>query len=254
MGFELQRANMWKRIAAAVLDLILLCVAATGMMLLMSVVTGYDGYVERLEGYYSYYAETYGVESLDITEEAYEAFSEEEKARYDAAYDAFVEDEDVQHTYSMVVTLTVLVTTSAIFLAYVVMELVIPLILKNGQTIGKKVFSLGVVRCDGVKITPFMMFVRTLLGKFTVETMVPVMLIVMLMFGIVGIVGLLVIAALLVFQIVLLAATRNRTVIHDAFAQTVVIDLPSQMVFDSAEDLLAYKTRLAAERAADADY
>lgn len=254
MHFELQRADMWKRIAAAVLDLILLCVVATGMMVLMSLVTGYDGYVEKMEGYYVSYAEAYGIESFDITQDTYNSYTEEERARYDAAANALSEDKDVLRVYSMVLSLTVLNTTLAIFIAYLIMEFALPMILKNGQTLGKKIFALGVVRCDGVKVTPLMMFVRTVLGKFTVETMVPVMLIVMLLFNIVGIVGIVVIAALLIFQIVLLTVNRNRTVIHDAFAQTVVIDLPSQKIFDTAENLLAYKTKLAAERAAEADY
>ena len=254
MKFELQRANMWKRISAYILDLILLCITATGAMYALSAVTGYDAYNERLGAYYTEYAEKYGIEQFDITEEEYQNYTDKERAQYDEAYAALIQDGDVLHTYSMVTNLIMLITSLSVFVAYAVTEFVVPLILGNGQTVGKKVFALGVIRCDGVKINTFMLFVRTLLGKFTVETMIPLLLIVMLLFGMIGIAGPLVVVLIALLQFILLLATKNRTVIHDAFAQTVVIDLPTQQIFDTPEELLAYKTRLAAEEAAQADY
>ncbi len=254
MGFDIQRANMWKRISAYILDLILLCIAATGFLFALSAVTGYDGYSETLQASYNHYATEYGIEAFDISKEEYDAYTEAQRSRYDAAYQALTEDTEVLHTYSMVVNLTMMITSLSIFLAYALIEFAVPLIFGNGQTLGKKIFSLGVIRCDGVRITPFMLFVRTLLGKFTVETMIPLLLIVMLLFNMIGITAPIVLILLMLFEIILLIVTKNRTPIHDAFAQTVVVDLSSQLVFDTPEALLAYKSKQAAEHAAKSKY
>ena len=77
-------------------------------------------------------------------------------------------------------------------------------------------------------LTTVQMFIRAILGKYTIETMVPVMLALLISFGAVGIVGTGIIAALALAQLILLFANRNACVIHDLLAGTVVVDLPSQ--------------------------
>ena len=62
--------------------------------------------------------------------------------------------------------------------------LFVPLKLGNGQTIGKKVFGIGVMRVDGVQLTTIQLFIRTILGKFTLETMIPVYIVLMIFFNI----------------------------------------------------------------------
>ena len=74
--------------------------------------------------------------------------------------------------------------------------------------------------------------------------MIPVMIIVMIVFGIMGIVGTVVIIAMLIAQIVLVAATKARTPLHDKLAHTVAVDYASQMMFDSPEAMIAYKQRI----------
>ncbi len=254
MEFELQRANIWKRISAIILDVILVCILSTGVMYVISGIVDYDSYSNKLEEYYIQYAEDHGIKTFEITQDEYNAFSEAERAKYDAAYKALIEDEDVLYTYSMVQSLMLLITSLSIFVAYAVLDFIAPLLFGNGQTVGKKIFGLAVIRFDGVKIDTFMLFVRTLLGKFTVETMIPVMLVIMLVFNIIGFVGLAVLLLILLLQVILLFATRNHTVIHDAFARTVVVDLQSQLIFDTPEELLAYKKKLAADAAAKTDY
>ena len=119
---------------------------------------------------------------------------------------------------------------------------------QNGQTLGKKCFSLGVVRIDGVKVNAMQMFTRTLLGKFAIETMVPVYIIMMLFWGSMDITGTFVILALLVMQIICIAVGQNRAAIHDRLAGTVVVDIASQKIFESTEDLIAYTKQIHAEQ------
>ncbi|MBQ8287968.1 MAG: RDD family protein [Clostridia bacterium] len=251
--YDLQRADLWKRISAWLFDIILLVIAAVGAALLLSAVLGYDSYSGQLEDVKLRCEKEYGVE-LDVSEAEYDAKTEEERALYDEAYSAFSHDEEAVHAYGMMVNLTFLIVVFAILFGTLLLEFLVPLLLGNGQTVGKKIFGIGVMREDGVKLTPMLLFIRTVLGKYTVETMIPVMILLMFWFGTMGILGLILILAILVVQVVMVFATRARTPIHDKLAHTVTVDLASQKIFDTPEDLLAYKQRIHAARAQNADY
>ena len=60
--------------------------------------------------------------------------------------------------------------------------------------------------------------------------------------------------ALLIGQVICVAVTRTRSAIHDLLAGTVVVDIASQKVFASTEDLIAYTKRVHAERAQRQEY
>jgi len=137
--------------------------------------------------------------------------------------------------------------------ALFILEFLIPLWLKNGQTLGKKVFGVGLMRKDGIKVTTFMMFARTILGKYTIETMIPIFLLLASFFGILGLGGLVLCAAALLIPVLVALCTRNKTAIHDLMACTIAVDLASQMIFDTPEEQLEYYKQLHAENAAQAD-
>ena len=253
MGNELQKAGMWKRIAAWMLDAILLSVLAVGFAYLLSDLLGYDGYGNTLNEAYARYETEYGV-VFDITQEAYQAMDEAGRQNYDAAYAALIADQDAMYAYNMMLNLTLVVTTGGLLLGIMLWEFMIPLWLGNGQTLGKKAFSLCLVREDGVQMNTMQLFVRTLLGKFTIETMIPVYILLMLFWGTIDLTGTLLLAALLLGQAVCVGMTRNNSAIHDLLAGTVVVDMSSQNIFRSTEDLIAYQKRVAAERAARQTY
>jgi uncharacterized RDD family membrane protein YckC len=252
MNIELQKANMWKRISAGLFDGILLAMLAVGLAFLLSVVLGYDGHTAQLEARYAEYEARYGI-TLDITSADYDAMTEEEREQYDAALAAFAEDREAGYLYSLLINLTLVIITFGILLSYLILELIVPLLFGNGQTVGKKVFGIGVMHVNALKITPQMLFIRTVLGKYTLETMIPVLLILMIFFGIIGIEGTAIILVLALVQVVLLAATRTRSAIHDLLAQSVTVDLASQMIFENAEARMNYIKNRAAEEAARAE-
>ncbi len=250
---DLQKASMWKRISAALFDLILLMILVVGAAFLFTTVLDYDGYTARMDEFYAEYEATYGLD-FDISVAEYEALTDEARAVYDKAWEAFAADEEVNRVYGMLFNLTLIIVTFSILAAYLLLELLVPLILRNGQTLGKKIFGIAVMRRDGVRLPPVLLFARTVLGKYTVETTLPVLVVIMIYFNAVNVVGVILIGLLLVIQVALLIATRNRTPIHDLLAQTVTVDMQSQLIFDSPEALLAYKKRLHAEEVAKADY
>ncbi len=237
---------MWKRISAALLDIVLLVTVIVGMALLLSTVMNYAQYVERMDELYDEYEAEYGL-SFDITAEEYQAMSPEEKIPYDEAYDAFANDEEALLVQGKLFTYALMIVSFSILAGYLLLEFLVPLLFGNGQTLGKKVFGIAVMRIDSVKISPPLLFARTVLGKCTVETMVPALLLVMIIFNLMGAIAVFVIIGLAVLQIVLVAATKGRTPIHDILAQTVTVDYASQRIFDSPEALLEYKKKIHAE-------
>lgn len=253
MIFDLQRANMLKRISAWLLDAIMLVIVATLMAFILSMLLNYDSYSDRLDARYAYYEAEYGV-TRNLTQEQVDAMTPEQRDRLEAASQALSEDEEALSAYGMMIQLMIVITSLSLLMAYAVMEWAVPLAFGNGQTIGKKIFGIAVMRQDGVKVNGVCMFIRTVLGKFAIETMIPVMMVLMLFFGSIGVVGWLITGAILIMEIALLVTTRERCMIHDKLANTVTVDLASQMIFKSPEALLAYKEKAAAQKAADQAY
>ena len=110
------------------------------------------------------------------------------------------------------------------------------------------------MRTDGVKVTAPLMFIRTVLGKFTIETMIPVYVLLMLIFGTMDLTGTVLLLVLLIAQVICLVTTKTNAAIHDLIAGTVVVDKDSQSIFRTTEDLIAWKKKVAAERAAREPY
>ncbi len=253
MIFDLQKASTWKRVSAFLFDIIILGMLAAGFAFLLSMLLGFDKHSTALDAAYAKYESEYGV-VFDITEEEYIQKSEAEVKAYNDAYAALIADTDAMYSYNMVVNLTMVISTLAILSAYLVLEFVIPIWLGNGQTLGKKIFGVAVMRVDGIKVTSPLLFIRTILGKFTIETMIPVLICVMLFFNMIGFVGLLILGLILLLQIILMITTHTNSCIHDVLAKTVVVDLASQMIFENEEEMIAYKNKLHAEKVARQTY
>lgn len=249
MQADIQKASLWKRIAAWILDLILLAVIAVGIMYLASVILGCDEYIQQVEAAYEHYEDAYGI-SFEVSQEEYEGYTEQQRKNWNDAYQALIKDDAAMHAYNMMVNLILIITTVGLLVSMVLCNFVMPLILKNGQTVGKKAFSLGVIRQDGVKMSTLQLFVRTILGQFTLETMIPVYIIIMMLWGSIGMMGPAVLLLLIIAQALCLLITRNNTPLHDLLAGTVVVDISLQKVFASKDELVEYTKQLHAERAA----
>jgi uncharacterized RDD family membrane protein YckC len=243
MIYDLQKASVLKRVSAWLLDAILLLVLACGFGMVLSSVLNFDHYSDTLNACYEKYEKEY-----DIDFEDYSNLTEEEQARYDAADAALQKDEEAQKAYNMVIYLSLTIITCSILLSYLTLEFGVPVLFGNGQTVGKKVFGIGLMRVDGVKISVFALFVRSILGKYTIETMIPTLILMMIFLGVIGIVGPAVILVIFGVQVALVITSKTNSTIHDHMAATVAVDLASQMIFDSPEALMDYKKRVHAEK------
>lgn len=253
MVYDIQKADFWKRISAFLFDFIIFGIVAAGIAWAISAIVQYDTYNDGLKSCYDRYEAEYGIK-FDITTEEFEKLTDAEKMKYQEASNALQKDGEAFYFYSMTVNLTLVMIIFSILISHILLEFVVPIIFGNGQTLGKKIFGIGVVRSDGVRVTNLQMFIRTVLGKCTVETLVPVLVFAMIIMGATGILGLIILFGLALAQLILLIVTKTRTPIHDIMAATVTVDIASQMIFDTPEDLLEYKLKIQAEQAARAEY
>ena len=252
MIYDLQKASILKRISAFLLDFILICIVAVGAAALFSLILNFD---QAYQGYYDRYETVFSQVDANIRQEldmdftwteGVDKLTPEQKVKYDQYVQKLGEelnkDKDLVNAYNNIVILTLTIIPLAFFVAFLLLEFVVPLIFKNGQTVGKKIFGIAVCHTTGVKISTFSLFVRGVIGKFTIETMVPVFLLLMMFFrG--GITALIVIGLLLILQLVLLLKTKTRSLIHDVISYSCEVDLASQMIFDNEDDRLKYITQ-----------
>ena len=253
MRFEIQRADFWKRISAFLFDIILLGIVIVGAAAALSAILGYDKHMAVVEQVEKEYTEKYGV-NTELTEEEMAALSAEERAIYDAYDEARQKDERLIIGYNMLFSIALAITSVGILVGYIVMELVVPIFFKNGQTLGKKIFGLAVVHTNGVRLRGQAHFVRVIIGKCLIEAIVPAYFIIMILFGSLGIVGLVVLVLMAGLQLFALISTRTRSAIHDLISDTVVVDMASQMIFENADELIAYKTKIHEEMVNQKEY
>lgn len=265
---DLQRASVMKRFSAFLLDAICVCIAATLFAWLFSLAVDYDGWSQKYQHYQAIYEEKYGINTL--TDEEYSALSDADKKAYDEANEKAKQtaEEELQKAYyakdpeaietikaiNMVNNLILLTITFALLFGVMIVHFVVPLIFKNGQTLGKKVFAVAVMRTNSVKINGVCLFIRSLLGKYAIEVMIPAYIAIKVFLASANVFDMLLLFALLIAQVIIMIATKNNSLIHDLLSDTVVVDMSSQMIFDTEASMLEFKEELHNEQVRRQDY
>lgn len=262
MIYDLQKASLWKRISAFLFDIIIFAILAVGIAALMSFALDYDRHMDFIEERKNVhiamcedkYQEMHGERCEFDVSIAYEEMSEGQKEIYDMVDEALSKDNDLAYTYVLLLNFTLVMTVVSAIISYAILEFAIPMIFKNGQTLGKKIFGIGVIRTNTVKASPLVLFIRMLFGKCTIETLMPVFILIMMFFGIIGIVGPIVLLGLVVLELISVCVTRTNSTIHDLISDTVVVDLTTQMVFESEQALIDYKKKIHEQEVASSPY
>lgn len=247
---NLQKASFGKRIIAAIFDGILLSIIAVGLIALLSGIFKTDTHLNTYQEAYNKYSTQY---DINLTANEYSELTPEQKSDYDAkvvlAEEAFSKDEAAVYAYNMFINLSLIIITFSVLIGTVVIEFIVPLFFGNGQTLGKKIFGIALMHTDGIKVKNIQLFIRALLGKFTIELMIPIYITMMIIFNLIGIVSVAILAILLIAQIICLIATRTNSLLHDVLAGTVAVDMASQRIFDSREALIEHTKKLHAQQA-----
>lgn len=247
---SLQKASIGKRIISAIFDGILVSIIAVGLIALLSVAFKTDKHLEVYQQAYNKYSTQYNV---NLTFEEYNALTEQQKTDYNdraaEAEKAFAADSDAVYAYNMFINLSLLIITLGVLFGIVLIEFVVPLFFGNGQTLGKKIFGIALMHKDSIKVSNLQLFIRSVLGKFAIELMIPIYILMMVYFNAIGVISVVILFVLLVAQIICLIVTRTNSLLHDVMAGTVAVDMASQRIFDSREALIEYTKKLHAEKA-----
>lgn len=253
MNLDLQKASMWKRISATLFDVIAHSILVVAFAYILSGLLGYDSYNVTFHNAMERYAAQFGTE-FQMTAEQVAALSEAEIANYEAAYQALTADTEAMYAYNMIIYMSLGIASISVLLSFLVLEFIIPLQLGDGQTIGKRIFSIAVIRTDFIRVPPVQLFIRSILGKYTIETMLPILILILLFFGQIGIFGTAILVILAVGQIAAIAVTDTNSALHDLLAGTVTVDISSQRIFKDSQALLDYQKKMYAEKADKQNY
>lgn len=253
MNISLQKASFGKRIIASIFDMITIIILAVGLAVGLSGVLKYDSYMQTVDNAYAKYEKQYGVD-FQTTYDEYNAFSDEEKANFDEAREALNKDDSVIYAYNMLINLSLIIATFSVLFGVILVEFIVPLVLKNGQTLGKKIFGIAVMHVDSIKVSGVQLFARAVLGKFTFEIMIPLAVIMMIFFNLIGIMGSVILFAILIAEIICLVYNKKNMLLHDVIAATVCVDFLSQRIFNSREEKEAFIKKRALEEAEKAAY
>ena len=240
MIYDLQKASLLKRFSAFLLDLILVATLAVGFALLVALIVDFDSYNVEMKQAEQACIDA-GIDTKTITLEQYNALSDELRQLYDKY------DDSILVCFSLIFT----EVSVGLFMSFLICEFIVPLILKNGRTVGKKVFNIGVMQINGIRVRTVSLFVRAMLGKYAIETMVPLSLATFFLFVTHELFLLIVFVAIVLLQVVLFFVTKNYSFIHDVLASTVVVDLSQQLIFETPQDLVDYKAQIHAQQVAD---
>ena len=249
MSVGLQKASFWKRISAYMFDSVILGVLILGLFIASVSVLKVDGQLAKLNAYRQQYATQLNID-LDITQEEFQSMTEEERKAYDEAYS---NDKEVRKVNVDIITRVLISVTVSVLIADLAYYFVVPLFFKHGRTLGKKMFGLAVIRSNSVKATTPVLFIRSMIGLYGIETMFPIMLLIMRLLGLLGSLAFIVIGLLGILQIVVMVMSQTNSCIHDLLTDTVVVEFSSQKIYETEEDLIEAQKARAAEKAAQTE-
>ena len=247
MKFSIQKASFWKRFSAWLIDAVSIVLLSMVFALATSAALGYDSYsneyLQVVSGYETQLEEKYGIR-LDLEDEEYQKLSPQDKAAYNEKKtqaeqelnELVKADTKAQQLRSAITSLIITMVCISLFFATAVVHFAVPLGFKHGRTLGKKVFGLAVIRTNGLKLSAPVLFIRSFVGLFAIETMAVIFLCTIVPTGL--------IMAVLVqaLQIGVMVKTYTNSAIHDLLADTVVVDFASQRIFETLDEQTAFLT------------
>lgn len=242
------------------IDTVLMIFLALAFSLITHTIFKVDERIDKVNAFKTQYAQDYGVD-LELAQKDPSTVTKEEKADYDENYKKFEEmnkaiskDKAAQEANADFLSSLLASFAISLFASNLVLNFVVPLLFKYGRTIGKRVFGLAVIRSNGVKISPPVLFVRSVVGLYAMETMFPLIIVMMIWFGMLGIIGTIILIGFAILQLSCLFATQAHQPIHDLLTDSVVVDMASQTIYETNEELIEAQKAEAAEKAASEEY
>ncbi len=216
-----------KRSFAAAIDLLLIAILTVFLAMPMSRITGFRSARDEVNEVSARIKEESGI-SADLTPQEYQSLTDEQIEKYEALWIEYLNHEQNVRTYNRMVIGSYLTILGSILVAVIVFELAIPLVLGDGQTLGKKLMGLAVIKMDGEAVDAIGIIARALLGKFLVEIALPVFSFLSIYNGMSGSMNTVLIIGLFLVQAACMGFTKERRLIHDFLSGTRVVALDSE--------------------------
>lgn len=198
-------AGLMKRFSSTLMDSVVIIIFSVLFVSILFSLTNFDYYNTELISYYD---------------------------RYEDDIASILDDDAACESYNVVIKLLCFNIALGILIAYIISEVLIPLLLPNGESIGKRIFGITIMRIDERKIGVGTLLLRGLISKYLIET-VPVVFITLYALFFSSYVYLIIIPiAIVVLNVSLVIFRRDHRALHDMIAGTVVLekDHYSQMV------------------------
>ena len=233
-----------KRIAAFFIDLVIFVLLFTGLAFVVGEVCGYTANYEQLQEKYI----EHGVG--EFNEETNEfVFCDTSKEECIKSYELFFADDEAMVYYDKSIELTTLILTISVFVTYAITEFVVPLVIKDRQTIGMFLFKIGLVSTDGTTVEHKQLFIRFLFGKFLLTTMIPIYGTIYSFFSAFGgIFGLIFALIIWIIDIALTLFSEKKAGIANSIGSCYACDIETSMIYDTVEEINAIKGAEAAEK------
>lgn len=240
--YEINKAPALKRLAAWLIDMIIVIVLASGFTWLGSMT--YSKVSKNLDQKYI----EHGIYLPDSTQPSgYKAC----ELKYDdngvaietdsctISWKAFYADEEAVKLTRMANNCVVANIGVGTLIAVLLVEFMCPLLFKKTQaTPGYWIMHIGIIGKDCIKAKPLPLFARAVIGRWAIEVMVPVLCVLYIMSNIgAGLYGTIALFVFVLVEACFMAFTKNRVAIHDAISNTVPVDADQQYFAIDATDL-----------------
>lgn len=232
---EFYKAKPIKRLAALMIDLVMLIAITAGIWIGMYTAMDYDSYVQEFQGYIDEYAQKHDVD-LSIPSNELQNYPEDVQKKYNEALLDLNDNKQAMASYAQQFKINMLAAMVGLFVAFVILEVMIPLILKNGQTVGKKIMGLCVMHKYHVRVGFMQIIYRSILGKYFIGTLIPVAMLIMKNYGVMGTTASLIMAVIAMVQGFIVLMSQANCGIHDKLFNTVVADFKQQYIFDTWDE------------------
>lgn len=230
--FEPVLAKKKNRIAAYFIDIILFVIIFTGILFLMSFIVGFQ-------------------KTLDLLHEAYKSFGLyvlNSSGEYELCVNGCVEQWNNFYNDSNAVSLlkqsyqlALLMFVLSAFVTSFIYDFIIPVFLKNGQTIGMKILKVGLLNNEKYKVTNLQLFIRFLFGKFLVNLLIPIFAVFYYLMTGGNIIALMLVISIPLINIIMVLMTKNENGIANTIGNVVAISMDETYIFETKNDYINAK-------------
>lgn len=226
-------AKITNRLAAFLIDAIILVILMTGLLYLISVIYDFDSHYQIMiqeqikEGYLIYNEEI--KDYVTISPDA---------SNYETVVENVSNNSLLMENLFFVNSFSVNAPLAALAISLFITEFIVPLFIGNGQTIGMKCFNIALLSNNYIKIKPMQLFARCVLGKIAVLGIIPLLAILYIFLNYSGgLLGSLIVIIIFGAQLICLLKTKNKTGIQDLIANVFPVDSSETIFYRTVKEL-----------------